>query len=200
MAERDVDVTALAHLATPGRRGRSAGPAGVALSLVRGRATALVIARKGQMDALASAVREAYGAALPEGPRCAGDTVVFVGIGHGQWLALRPGSEDGFAFETELRARLGNLASLSDQTDARVAIGVAGPRARDLLAKLLPVDLDARAFPAGSVASSVLGHISATVLHSDQGPSFEIFVSRSYAESLWRAMVDSGTEFGIDVT
>jgi heterotetrameric sarcosine oxidase gamma subunit len=200
MAEIIVDTTALAHLATSGRRGRSAGAAGVALSLVRGRAVALVIARKGQTAALATKVREAYGVALPEGPRCAGDAVLFAGIGHGQWLALRAGSEDGFGFESDLRARLGGLASINDQTDARVAIRVAGPRAPDLLAKLVPIDLDARAFPAGSVASSVLGHISATVLRSDQSLSFEILVSRSYAESLWRAMVHAGTEFGIDVT
>lgn len=199
MAEISIDVTGLAHLATHGRHGRSAGAAGVTLSLVRGRTTALVIARKGQVPALAAAVRDAYGLLLPEGPRCAGDAVLFAGIGHGQWLALRSGSEDGFAFETELRARLAACASISDQTDARVTIRVAGPRARDTLAKLLPVDLDDRAFSAGSVASSVCGHISATVMRPDQSPIFDIFVSRSYAESLWRAIVHAGAEFGVDV-
>jgi len=199
MAEHAVDLTALAHLATPGRRGRGAGAAGVSLSLVRDRATAIVIARKGQIPALAAAVREAYGVALPEGPRCAGAPVMFAGIGHGQWLAFKAGGSDGAAFEAELRARLGGTASISDQTDARVAIRAGGAHVRDMLAKLVPLDLDARAFPVGSAASSLLGHISATVLRSDQSPDFEILVSRSYAESLWRAMVLSGTEYGIDV-
>lgn len=200
MAEISIDVTGLTHLAAAGRRGRSAGPAGVTLSLVQGRATALVIARKGQMAALATAVREAYGVALPDGLRCAGDRVMFAGIGPGQWLAMRTGNADGIAFETELRARLAECASVSDQTDARVAIRAGGAHVRDMLAKLLPVDTDDRVFPKGSVASSLLGHIGATVLRSDQSPNFEILVSRSYAESLWRAMVHAGTEFGIDVT
>jgi sarcosine oxidase subunit gamma len=194
-----VDVTALAHLATPGRRGRSAGPAGVTLSLVRDRACALVIARKAQMAALAAAVHAAYGIALPEGPRCSGTGVSFLGIGQGQWLALREGSNDGTAFEADLRALLAGCASVSDQTDARVCIRAGGARVRDMLAKLLPVDLDERAFPPGAVASSLLGHISAVVARPDQSPSFEIFVSRSYTESLWCAMVPAGTEFGIDV-
>lgn len=199
MAETSIDVTALGHIATMGRRGRSSGAAGVTLSLIRGRACAMVIARAGQMQQLARRVQEAYGVALPEGPGCAGVAVMFVGIGYGQWLALRAGSDDGAAFEIELRAALAGCASVSDQSDARVALRAGGGRVRDMLAKLLPIDLDERAFPPGSAASSLLGHISATVVRSDQSPTFEILVSRSYAESLWRAMVAAGAEYGIDI-
>lgn len=193
------DVTALADIAAPGRLGRSAGPAGVTLSLIRGAACAMVIQRKGQQAALAAAARKAFGCEPPHAPACVGGAVRFAGIAPGQWLALRAGSDDGVAFEQDLRAVLAGTASISDQTDARVGIRAGGARVRDMLAKLCPVDLDDRAFPAGRVASTLFGHISGAILRPDQSPAFEIFVSRSFALAFWRGMVAAGTEFGIDV-
>jgi methylglutamate dehydrogenase subunit D len=200
MSEIEVDPTGLAHIAAPGRRGRSAGAAGVSLSLVRDRACAMLIARKGQAGPLADLVQAKYGCALPDGPRRAGSgATAFVATGPMQWLAFRNGGDDGCAFERELFEALGACASIVDQTDARVGVRVAGPKVRNMLAKLLPIDLDQSVFAPGAVASSLIGHISVTVVHLDQSPGFEILVSRSYAESLWRAVAAAGAEFGIDV-
>jgi sarcosine oxidase subunit gamma len=200
MSETIATTTGLDPLATPGRVGRSAGAAGVTLSLVRGRACAVVIARKGQADALAAAVRAAFGLALPKTPTLVREGgVAFVGMGPGQWLTFRDGSDDGAAFESDLRAALADTASVSDQTDARVGVRAGGPRVREMLAKLLPIDLHPLVFPQGSAASSVMGHISVTVVLADSVPTFEILVSRSYADSLKRGIVAAGAEFGIDI-
>ena len=108
---------------------------------------ATVAARKGQARALQDRVREAYGVDLPQTSRVVvGRDVSFVGYGPGQWLAVSEtlASE---ALARDLAERLKGLASISDQSSGRTVIRVSGPRARDVLAKGLPIDLDPRAFP-----------------------------------------------------
>ena len=53
------------------------------------------------------------------------------------------------ALARDLAERLKGLASISDQSGGRTVIRISGPRARDVLAKGLPIDLDPRGFPLG---------------------------------------------------
>src|ERR1700730_11043795 len=83
-----------------------------------GLAIARISARKGQLAALTSRVRERFGVELAEGPRrVEANGVAFVGVGVETWLAI---AERGFTsadrFTTSLREVLDGLAAISDQT------------------------------------------------------------------------------------
>jgi sarcosine oxidase subunit gamma len=161
---------------------------------------ATVASRQGQDAALKSAVLQAYGVQLPESSRVAqGSAVSFIGYGLGQRLAV----SESLAHEAlagDLSQRLAGLASISDQSGGRTVLRVSGPRARDVLAKGLPVDLDPRAFPLGSAAASVIGHMCVQLWQVDDTRSYDIAVFRSLSQSFWRWLTASAAEFGYEVS
>ena len=70
-----------------------------------------------------------------------------------------------------------------------------------MLAKGLPVDLHAGAFPPGTVVQGAIELIPALVHRPLRcgGDRFEIFVARSYAVSFWSWLTDAAAEFGYEV-
>jgi heterotetrameric sarcosine oxidase gamma subunit len=121
---------------------------------------ATVLARKGRAELLAQRVRERFGIELPNGPRRMSEgTVSFAGTGRGAWLAVCENGGNGFA--TSLRETIGDLAAISDQSDGYAVLRLAGPRVRDTLAKLVPVDIHPRAFRPGDVAGTVVADFGA---------------------------------------
>lgn len=192
-------VTGLEHLTTPGRRGRSGGSAGVTLSVRPAHALAGVIARKGAVSALAARTKEALGLDLPREPRrVAAGPLALIWAGPAQWLVATE-AEDGAAFETRLQSVFGALASVCDQSDARLIFRLAGAKARETLAKGMPIDLHPTAFQTGATALTLIGHIGAHIWQLDDAPTYDIAVARSYATDLWRFLEHAGAEFGIDV-
>ncbi|MET0689324.1 MAG: sarcosine oxidase subunit gamma family protein [Methyloceanibacter sp.] len=192
-------VSGLAGLAAPGRYGKRDGGAGVTISERIGLGLATVAARKGQARALQDRVREAYGVDLPQTSRVVvGPDVNFVGYGPGQWLAV----SETLANETlacALAERLKGLASISEQSSGRTVIRVSGARARDVVAKGLPIDLDPRAFPLGSAATSTISLMGVQLWQADDTRSYDIAVFRSLSESFWRWLAASAAEFGYEV-
>ena len=77
---------------------------------------------------------------------------------------------------------LDGLAAVTDQADAWVVVRLDGPAALDVLARLVPIDLRERAFPQGSAARTLLGHMSVGVLRA--GDAFDILAFRSMAGTL----------------
>lgn len=190
---------ALAGVARPGRYGRRDGEAGVTLSERALVGLASVAARKGQAAALKDAVRAACGVALPDGSRLvAGPEVGFIGTGPGQWLAVSERTPRG-ALAEGLAATLKGLASVSDQSDGRAVIRIAGPHARAVLAKGLPIDLHSSAFRPGSAATSIINLMGVTLWQVDETPTYDVAVFRSLAGSFWAWLTDSAAEFGYAV-
>ena len=76
-------------------------------------------------------------------------------------------------------------AAITDVTDGRVAFRLAGPSAREVLAKGCPLDLHPRAFAPGRCAQSLLAKASVLIHLVDdgpeRGPSFDVYVARSFA-------------------
>lgn len=189
----------IAGLAASGRYGKLDGGAGVTISERIGLGLATVAARKGQARSLQDRVREAYGVDLPQTSRVVvGRDVSFVGYGPGQWLAVSEtlASE---ALARDLAERLKGLASISDQSSGRTVIRVSGTRARDVLAKGLPIDLDPRVFPLGSAATSTISLMGVQLWQADDTRSYDIAVFRSLSESFWRWLAASAAEFGYEV-
>jgi methylglutamate dehydrogenase subunit D len=162
-------------------------------------ALASVIARRGTEGALAAKVADAFSLALPMTPhRAEAGGVAFVWAGPGQWLATSEG-EPGHRFETRLRSALAGLASVCDQSDGRAVLHIAGPRARDLFAKGLPVDLDPNVMQPGAALVSAIAHIGVHLWQLDTLPTYECAVSRSYAHSFWHWLEASAAEYGLTV-
>jgi len=78
-------------------------------------------------------------------------------------------------------------------------VRLVGPRARDALAKLCPIDLHPRAFRPGDVALTNLAHMSALLWQVEEMPTYEIAVFRAFAESFFQALIAACAEFGCDV-
>lgn len=174
---------------------------GVIVSDRDGLGLATVLARKGQSEALAQRMRERFRIELPHGPRRAtARDIALAGTGPGAWLASC--EQGGNAFAVSLREAIGDLASVSDQSDGYAVLRLSGLRVRDTLCKLVPVDVHPRVFNVGDVAVTVAAHIGATLWRlEDQTPGspvFEIAVFRSFATSFWRALFESAAEFGFD--
>ena len=178
-----------------------------------GLAIARIAARKDRLAALTSRVRERFGVELPQGPRRV-ETIglAFVGVGVETWLAVAegsstspetpraPGNNGRNNFAASLRDAIDDLATVSDQIGSYAGLRLQGPRVRDALAKFIPLDLHARVFDPGSVASTIASHIPVTLWRladgSDGLPVFEIAAPRSYAGSFWHVVMESAAEFG----
>ena len=154
-------------------------------------------AAKGKKDELAAAIKAAYGADLPKGSgRVEGNGIAFVWAGPDQWLAIAE-RKDGRDLETELKAALSGIASVVDQSDGRVVVRISGSDARAILAKGIPVDLDARAFKPGNVAITHASHIGVILWQIDDKPTYEVALFRSYVDSFAHWLLDSAAEYGV---
>ncbi|WP_185020622.1 sarcosine oxidase subunit gamma [Histidinibacterium lentulum] len=73
-------------------------------------------------------------------------------------------------------------AAVIDQSDGVAVVAVSGADARAVLARLVPLDLDPVAFGEGSVAATLVGHMTATLWA--RGEALRIVGMRSMARSL----------------
>lgn len=160
---------------------------------------ATVIALKGGRAAIAQALQDRFGLALPDGPmRVANGPLAVLGTGPRTWLVQRDG---GAPLAAELAGLLGT-AAVTDQSDGYAVLRLSGPRLRALLEKGISVDLHERAFPPGSVAATSCAHIGITLWRlDDRGgePVFEVALFRSLAGSFWHFLASSAAEFGLAV-
>jgi methylglutamate dehydrogenase subunit D len=155
---------------------------------------ATVLAARAQIPALSRRLHEHFGIELPLGPRrVAAGEIAFAATGPGAWLVTH--ETDGKA----LASAIEGLAAMTDQTGAYGVLRLSGSRVRDLLCKLVPLDLHARAFRIGDVGATICGHAGLTVWRladTDAGaPVFEVAVYRSFAGYFWRLLSQSAAEF-----
>jgi methylglutamate dehydrogenase subunit D len=202
MAERATETPRPAPLGvnlTAGRHGAkgSDGP-GVTLRLHHPLAIVTIMARKGRAEALAAALGDGFGLALPgPGQSTTGKDVVLRWAGPEQWLAIAEGARDGELYR-RLAAALAETASLVDQSHGRVAIVIAGPRARAVLAKGTAVDLHPSRFRPDQVAMTQMAHVGVH-LTKVAPDAFELLVFRSFAESLFEFLSAMAAEYGYEV-
>jgi methylglutamate dehydrogenase subunit D len=168
-------------------------PAGSGLVVTERQALAIasLSVRRGQRAALQDRVAVHFGLALPDGARrVTAGPISAAGTGPGTWLLAR--EDDGSTWIPDLKSAVGDTASVADQSDAYAILRLSGPALRETLAKLVPLDLHARAFRVGDVAASLAAQIGALLWRIDDGadghPMVELAVYRSMAASLWHAL------------
>ena len=212
MVEAYLRQSALAHLGLDGRAEPSRGAAGVALAERPHRG--MVNLRLDPSDETAmNAFAEAFGFALPVQPNTtAGDgEASALWLGPDEWWIVSPDPgpdprpEAGPDLANKLRAALADgFAAVTEVGEGRTCIRIAGPKARALLQKGCPLDFHPRAFAAGACAQTLLAKATVVIyLSADEsaaeGPVFEVYVLRSFAEYLWAWLEDAGAEYGVTV-
>jgi sarcosine oxidase subunit gamma len=193
-------LTETSSLHTPAGAARRQGGAapGVVIAERTNVAICSVLARRGAADRLAGAVHAAFAVELPQTPRHAADgPVAFAWAGPGQWLALGE-HMTGPVFAQRLRTVVDDAAAIIDQSHGRTLIRVAGPRARETLAKGVLIDLHPGAFGPGRSASTVISHIGVHFWQVDTAPTYELVVVGSFALAFLEWLIEAATEFGVD--
>jgi len=136
---------------------------------------------QGDATARAGAGR-AFGVAFPEEAcraNAAGERAA-LWLGPEEHLLLAPdGSQARVAAELEI-ALAGIPHSLVDVSQRQVAVSVAGPTARDLLASGCPLDLDPDAFPVGACTRTLFGKAEAFLWRAS-AEEYHLEVGRSFA-------------------
>ena len=153
-----------------------------------------LLAHPRHLAELTRRVRAAYGLELPQRPRrVASGSLALLGTGPGSWLAVREAGAS--ALLPALRELVAGLALVSDQSDAWGVVRLTGPRLREALSRLVPIDLDAREFACGGVANTVCAaSITLTLWRLEDvhgAPTFECAVPRSLAPSFAHALLES---------
>jgi len=97
---------------------------------------------------------------------------------HGGARIAWSGLDQAFLIGAIPEAALARHAALTDQSDAWVQLILDGPVVRDVLARLVPIDLTPAACPPGSARRTLLGHMSTLIVYPG-ADRFELFVYRS---------------------
>ncbi|MBF9058950.1 sarcosine oxidase subunit gamma [Rhodobacterales bacterium HKCCSP123] len=130
-----------------------------------------VMPYRGKGAALSAALEAAHGLGFPA-PGLLAET----GDARIAWSGLDQAFLMGVMPDRALAAH----AALTDQSDAWTHLVLEGAAVRDVLARWMPVELSPSACPPGSARRSLVGHMTALVLHPG-GDRFEILVFRSMA-------------------
>ena len=177
---------------TDGRHGaRPPVTPGVAIVERRGLALMQVLARPGQEDAVAASLgvdpRPGLASETPSG------TALW--LAPGTWMLVAEEVEDGGLYRS-LREDLSDLAAIVDQSHGRGVLRLAGPRARDVLAKGCRLDLHPRVFTPGMCAQCVIAQIGVLLNQCDDIPTYDLYVLAGYVVDFLEWLTSSAAEFG----
>ncbi len=120
-------------------------------------------------------------------------------LGPDEWL-IETGSGNAAALSVELtRALAGSHAAVNDVSGGHVALCIAGPDARTVLAKGCTLDLHPREFGPGQCARAALARATVLLAANDGSPGCTIVVGRSFSDYLRRWLTHAartrGTRF-----
>ena len=146
----------------------------------------------------ADAVQRALGIAMPTAPNTSarrGDAAL-LWLGPRSWLYVAGAGAAAPGFDATRHALNAASGAVFDVSASNVGWSVAGTAASRVLARACPLDLDARAFPRGHCAQSLLGHIGALLHRPDDDPRFVVLVARSFAQDAWHCLQASAAAEG----
>lgn len=141
----------------------------------------------GNASRVARAFKTETGVALPKAGKTAWhEGMLILWSGLNQWFVQMDKANAAGAF-AQLAPALNGRAAVTDQSDAFVMLELAGPLARETLARLCPIDLHPAVFKPGDTARTLAGHLAvqlALVGGGETGPVFQVLAARSSARDL----------------
>ena len=143
-----------------------------------------------------TAVERATGVPLPSRVGAlTGASTRLLCLGPDEWLIVADDDARQPLMASLMDALADSHHALVDVSASRAVIGLRGPRARDVLAKGLPLDLHPRAFAAPRCAQTVFAKIGVLLEQTDEAPSYRLYVRASFAAYLAAWLVDAAQEF-----
>lgn len=157
-------------------------------------AVMLNVRGRGDDAALARAVLDRFGVALPREPNTTAgtDAARALWLGPDEWLLVLQPEGGEAAFMT-------GEGTLTDVSHGRAALRLSGLDVREALAKGCALDLHPLEFPPGRCAQTAIAKVSVLLDHVQPGV-FDLYCSRSYAGSLWQWLTDACAEFRCNVS
>ena len=184
-------------LARGGRKPR--GVAGVRLGEVRDWALLQVAGFQGHFGAVEAVIAAQCGASAPAtaGPVVQTGDLLLMRTGPEQIWIIGPG--ETLAAEPALRAAIDpGTGVLTPLSHSRSWLFIEGPQARDVLAKVIAIDLLTDRFAVDQFAMTGLDHTS-VLLHRSATDRYEIWVLRTFALTVWDWLADAALEYGYEV-
>ncbi len=116
-------------------------------------------------------------------------------FGPDEWLIVAPLDQSN-RIETMVREKLTDqFATFTKIGSAQTIIRVSGLHAIEFLSRGIAIDLDPSGFEPGQCVQTIMAHANVTVLnHSQEESIFDLIVRRSFADHLWRWLLDVGQE------
>lgn len=158
---------------------------------------ARLMARKDKANALAAAVKAAFGLDLPPPGRwTAGAEADAIWTQPGAWLLIGEPAAPG-ALRARIAAATEGLGAAVDQSSGLRVIRVSGEPARAALATSCRLDLHPRAFGPGSAAMTRIAHVACAIRLVDSEPSFDLIVGSTYARWLIEDLLEASARYGV---
>lgn len=113
-----------------------------------------------------------------------------------EWLVIVPGGEE-FALEAKLREALGDAHyAIVNASGGQTLLELEGEAATELLMKSTPYDVHPTAFPVGKAVTTVFAK-SNLILRRPAEDRWQLVLRRSFADYLYRWLLDAGEEYDI---
>lgn len=192
--------SALAAQYAVGRCPAGAEP-GVYLREITGWDLVQVAAWQGRQAELYKAASAALDVAPPSEPNrwAAGTGVELLTVAPARLWCITPEDDDRLrALAAAIDVEFGCVTQLGH---SHVRVRIEGPGARGLLAQELAIDLSPVAFPTGHIARTAMHHVPVTLqcLAAQGSASFDLYMPRTFAASLWSYLLDLGLGVGYEV-
>lgn len=147
----------------------------------------------------AGRVGTALGVMLPNQPgevAAAGELAV-LWLGPDEWLILAPEGASDRVQDTVREALGDDFGAVTDVSCQRTVLEIAGPDARNLLAKGCAIDLHPRSFGRDRCAQTMLARAQVVLVCRDADtPVFRVLVRSSFARYLADWLTDAAAEYG----
>ena len=155
--------------------------------------TTKVQVRAGAGTAAAAALDVSYGSS-----RRRADDALVCGTRPDEWTIY---GTPGQAAAISATVPTDGFVTVIDITHGRAMLRISGSNATSALNKICNLDLGDELTPDGAVFSASVGNVGCDLVRDDQGgqTSFLIGCERSFGRFLFIAVVDSCTEFGVQV-
>ena len=152
-------------------------------------------------SAFAAAVKSATGVDLPARANTVSSAgqVSILWLGPDEWWVVGPDAERAGLIERLRGGFAGQHTNVTDVSESRTVISIAGPAARDLMKRGVSLDLHPRVFGAGQCAQTSLGKANVLIHQTDNAPVYEVYVLKSFADYLWRWIGLVAEDFGLAV-
>ncbi|MCX4026747.1 sarcosine oxidase subunit gamma family protein [Endozoicomonas sp. SM1973] len=144
-------------------------------------------------------VEKALGVALPTQPHQSSQskTAVVQWLGPDEWLILVEGGTEA-QVEKELHEHLHGHYLVVDVSGGQTILHLSGTNAEQVLQKSTGYDVHLRNFPVGKSVQTTLAKSTALIRRIETN-TFELVVRRSFADYLWRWLVDASEEYGLSI-